>query len=57
MAKTHEIPAKRRNDEGKGASRRLRRSGQLPAIVYGGHQEPESIQLLHNTVFLATQHE
>ena len=57
MATTHEIPATRRNDEGKGASRRLRRAGQLPAIVYGGGKEPESIQLLHNTVFLATQHE
>jgi large subunit ribosomal protein L25 len=57
MATSHVIPAQGRSDEGKGASRRLRRSGQLPAVVYGGHQEPQSIQLLHNTVFLASQHE
>ena len=24
--------------QGKGASRRLRRSGKVPAILYGGHQ-------------------
>ena len=57
MATIHEIPATSRNDEGKGASRRLRRAGQLPAIVYGGHEPPKSIQLLHNTVLLASQHE
>ena len=57
MATTHEIPAETRKDEGKGASRRLRRTGKVPAIVYGAHQEPASIQLHHNTVFLATQHE
>jgi large subunit ribosomal protein L25 len=57
MATIHEIPAKSRNDEGKGASRRLRRAGQLPAIVYGGQEPPQSIQMLHNTVLLASQHE
>ena len=57
MATSHVIPAQSRNDEGKGASRRLRRAGQLPAVVYGGHQEPQSIQLHHNTVLLASQHE
>ena len=57
MATTHEIPAETRKDEGKGASRRLRRAGKVPAIVYGAHAEPKSIQQHHNTVFLATQHE
>ena len=57
MATTHEIPAQTRKDEGKGASRRLRRSGHVPAIVYGAHQEPKSIQLHHNTVFMASNNE
>jgi large subunit ribosomal protein L25 len=57
MATQHVIQATARKDEGKGASRRLRRAGQLPAVVYGAHQEPVSIQMLHNTAMLASQHE
>ena len=57
MATQHVIKATDRKDQGKGASRRLRRTGQLPAVVYGAHQEPQSIQILHNTIFLASQHE
>ena len=29
-----------RTAQGKGASRRLRHNGQIPAIVYGGSEEP-----------------
>ena len=50
MAIIHEIPAESRKDEGKGASRRLRHAGKVPAIVYGAHQDPQSIQIHHNTV-------
>jgi large subunit ribosomal protein L25 len=57
MATQHVIQATARKDEGKGASRRLRRTGQLPAVVYGAHQEPVSVQMLHNTAMLASQHE
>jgi len=57
MATIHEIPAESRKDEGKGASRRLRRASKVPAIVYGSSQEPTSIQLDHNTVWLASHHE
>lgn len=31
--------------EGKGASRRLRREAKIPAIIYGGGKEPQSITL------------
>ena len=57
MAKTHEIKVERREDEGKGASRRLRHAGTVPAIVYGGELKPVSIQLNHNEVWLASQHD
>jgi len=57
MATTHEIPAESRSVEGKGASRRLRHSGKVPAIVYGSNEPPASIQLDHNTVWLASHNE
>jgi large subunit ribosomal protein L25 len=57
MATHHEIKATNRKDEGKGASRRLRHAAKVPAIVYGGHADPVSIQLEHNDVYLASQHE
>ncbi len=57
MATIHEIPAESRKDDGRGASRRLRTSGKVPAIVYGGSDAPANIQLLHNDAWLASQHE
>ncbi|SEK61270.1 LSU ribosomal protein L25P [Pseudoxanthomonas sp. GM95] len=57
MANTHEIKVERREDEGKGASRRLRHAGSVPAIVYGGDLKPVSIQLNHNEVWTASQHD
>lgn len=40
-----------RNDFGKGAVRRLRKTGQMPGVVYGGDSEPKSIQIRHDDVF------
>ena len=57
MATEHNIRATARNDEGKGASRRLRRAAQIPAIVYGGSAAPKSIQLEHEKTWLASQNE
>ena len=37
-----------RSAQGKGASRRLRHNGQIPAIVYGGSEAPVSIILNHD---------
>ena len=53
----HTIKAASRNAEGKGASRRLRHAAQLPAIVYGGSAAPQSIQIEHESIWLASQHE
>lgn len=44
------LDAESRSDMGKGASRRLRRTGRVPAIIYGAGVEPESISLEHNKV-------
>ncbi len=53
----HRISATARGDEGKGASRRLRRAGHIPAIVYGAQLDPQSIQLEHEKTWLASQSE
>ena len=39
------IGADFRETQGKGASRRLRHKGKVPAILYGGHQEPRQLIL------------
>src|SRR3546814_19162807 len=57
MSQTHKLSATARGDQGKGASRRLRRLGRLPAVVYGGHQDAASIEMHHNDVFLASANE
>ena len=45
-----ELNAETRNDAGKGASRRLRRSGRLPGILYGTNKAPTPISLNQNEV-------
>lgn len=42
------ITAEVRTVHGKGASRRLRHAGKVPAIIYGGKEGPQSIQVSHN---------
>ena len=42
------LNAEARNDLGKGASRRLRREGKVPAILYGTGKEPTSLAVDHN---------
>ncbi|PAV02468.1 50S ribosomal protein L25 [Arsenophonus sp. ENCA] len=44
------INAEIRKEQGEGASRRLRKDNKLPAIVYGGDQEPVSIELSHDEI-------
>ena len=58
MATNHSIQATSRETQGsKGASRRLRREGFIPAIVYGGHAEPKSVKFAHNPIWLVSQNE
>jgi len=46
-----EISADKRTLQGKGASRRLRGSGKVPAVIYGGEQAAQSIEMDHNDLF------
>lgn len=39
------LPAETRDRAGKGASRALRREGRVPAVIYGGKEEPTAIHL------------
>jgi large subunit ribosomal protein L25 len=48
MSDVFEVAAQPRTDTGKGASRRLRRTGLVPGIVYGGNAEPKMISVRHN---------
>ena len=57
MSETFEVIAEARSDTGKGASRRLRRTGMLPGIVYGGNAEPQMIALAHNALLRHLQNQ
>ncbi|WP_148717246.1 50S ribosomal protein L25/general stress protein Ctc [Chitinolyticbacter meiyuanensis] len=54
---TYEISAESRDLQGTGASRRLRKAGQLPGIVFGGNKEPKAISLDHNSMYYKLQEE
>jgi large subunit ribosomal protein L25 len=46
-----EISAQKRETQGTGASRRLRRTGKVPGIVYGGASGPVNIALDHKELY------
>jgi len=46
-----------RNKQGTGASRRLRKTGKTPGIVYGGEGQPQLIELDHNALWHALKKE
>ena len=45
MSDTLTLPAETRERAGKGASRALRREGRIPAVIYGGNEEPVVIHV------------
>ena len=47
MKTSFELAAEFRDAQGKGASRRLRRDGRIPAILYGGHRDARALALDH----------
>ena len=46
-----EINARKREAQGTGASRRLRRAGAVPGIVYGGSKDAVTIELNHKELY------
>lgn len=46
-----EVKATKREVQGTGASRRLRRAGRVPGIIYGGEAQPQVIELDHNDLW------
>jgi large subunit ribosomal protein L25 len=52
-----ELNASKRELQGSGASRRLRRANKVPGIIYGGTAAPALIELDHNDILLALRKE
>ena len=52
-----DINAQSRSDVGKGASRRLRREGKVPAVLYGAGKDAVSLALDHDEIFHHLEHE
>lgn len=48
MKHTFVVNAEARNDQGKGASRRLRREGKVPAVLYGGNDGAKALSVVAN---------
>jgi large subunit ribosomal protein L25 len=57
MAKTHEVSVEFRKDQGKGASRRLRLTENVPAIIYGGGEAPRALQIDQKIAYRYAQQE
>ncbi len=51
------LEAEIKNDKGRGASRRLRRNGLVPAIIYGLDLAPIAVHLDHNIIYHSLKHE
>ncbi len=57
MLNKFEIIAEPRTAQGKGASRRLRGAGKIPAILYGTDKPPVCLQLDHQRMLLQSEYE
>ena len=58
MSDQFELHAELRDDQGKGASRRLRRHGdRIPAIIYGGNKDPQPLTLIRKDLEKSLENE
>ena len=51
MSHSHTIAAETRDDTGTGASRRLRRAGKVPGIIYGAGKDPVMLTMGHDSIY------
>ena len=57
MKVSFDVKAEARPDAGKGASRRLRKTGKVPGVLYGGAEPPSNIMLDHAELVHHLEHE
>ena len=57
MSDDFDLIAEIREDQGKGASRRLRHQGLVPAIIYGAGRPPRALTFDHNKVIRQLENE
>jgi large subunit ribosomal protein L25 len=57
MSVDFNITAESRSDVGKGASRRLRREGKVPGVIYGSSKDPVSLSVVHDDLMHHLEHE
>ncbi len=57
MSSVFEFVAESRGQSGKNAAKRARRAGNVPAVIYGGHSEPQMLLINHNEVIKHLAHE
>ncbi len=57
MKTSFELVAEFRETQGKGASRRLRHDGKVPAILYGGHTAARALTLSHQKLLIMLDNE
>jgi large subunit ribosomal protein L25 len=57
MSQEFDLIAELREDQGKGASRRLRHEGKVPAIIYGAGRPPRMLAFDHNQVLQELEQE
>ncbi len=55
MTNSTVIHAEIREDVGKGASRRLRHQGKIPAVIYGGKKAPATLTIEHDPLMHAAE--
>ena len=52
-----EIAARKREMQGTGPARRMRRMGRVPGVLYGGDKQPVSLELDHKDLYLNLRNE
>ncbi|MCZ6576975.1 MAG: 50S ribosomal protein L25/general stress protein Ctc [Acidiferrobacterales bacterium] len=57
MSMKFELTAERRDAKGSGPNRRLRRAGQVPAVLYGGDKDPVMLKFNHDAIYHQLENE